>query len=436
MCFDIAAIRQRLHENPALSLPDDRDVHPLCCPGVRDPGATAGWQRKLAAAVLLAFVVMAAGSAFGETFFDTYDRAKVANSYLNTWQAAEGVALNWTGDISTCNPGTISQAYRTGVLNTINWARAMAGTGPVQFTEEFNRKALAGALIMAANQQISHFPPQDWRCWNQDGSAAAHYSNIGLLVPPPSNAFDAAIMDVRDVGNRDVGHRRILFNKFATLMGTGHIHAPYQWEMANYSLLYAQDDDSYTNRPARDPIVAWPPPGFIPYQTTFSRWHISLPYFLYSYEQWLNGNPFADATVTMTADGVPIPLTVEPYVPGGLGCYHITRSFQFCDKALVWVPYGPDFNYGGVEWLPPDNWKDYWPKPDHDTHYVVTIHNVKMNDGKMYDITYGVTVIDPSAPNPDAVAPRSLTITPVAPLPPDAGKAVAPMLELLLLDKP
>ena len=45
---------------------------------------------------------------------------------------------------------------------------------------------------------------------------------------------------------------------------------------------------SDVQRPARDGFVAWPPPGFVPYQTVYPRWSFVL-----------RGADFTNATVTM-----------------------------------------------------------------------------------------------------------------------------------------
>ena len=52
-------------------------------------------------------------------------------------------------------------------MNRINYFRAMAGVGDdITFDSTYNTKAQAAALMMSANQALSHSPPADWDCFS------------------------------------------------------------------------------------------------------------------------------------------------------------------------------------------------------------------------------------------------------------------------------
>lgn len=60
----------------------------------------------------------------------------------------------------------------------INYFRDMVGLRPVALDPALDAQAQQAALIMAANNALSHTPPSSWKCWNQTGSDAAAHSNL------------------------------------------------------------------------------------------------------------------------------------------------------------------------------------------------------------------------------------------------------------------
>src|SRR5436305_6004134 len=108
-------------------------------------------------------------------------------------------------------------------------------------------------------------------------------------------------------------------------MGTGAVpqsgpaSAPYPAANA----LWVLDPSRYDARPeTRDDFVAWPPPGYFPYQLSTPRWSFSYP-----------GADFSNAAVTMTRDRAPVPVALEPYTAG------------YGESTLVWVPANLDASY-------------------------------------------------------------------------------------------
>ena len=55
----------------------------------------------------------------------TTDRAAVIAAFETEYNRAEP-AMEWTGDVSTCNGGTTSVAYQQSILQRVNWFRGMA----------------------------------------------------------------------------------------------------------------------------------------------------------------------------------------------------------------------------------------------------------------------------------------------------------------------
>src|SRR5881394_998069 len=222
-------------------------------------------------------------------------RREEARNFFNTvYAASEGFSIGWTGNLGTCTPGTTDAAFRNLVAIRINYYRAMAGIpANIAFDPIFNTKDQAAALIMSANNSLSHFPPTTWTCYSANGYEAAGKSNIALGNAGP----DAVTAFIEDSGSNNtvVGHRRWLLYPQTQLMGTGDVPDT----GANYAgnAIFVQDGHYTDPRPStRDNFVSWPPPGFVPYPVVFARWSISFP-----------NASFLSATVTMSTNSVNIP---------------------------------------------------------------------------------------------------------------------------------
>ena len=264
--------------------------------------------------------------------------------------------IAWTGNRATCDAGTTASGFQDAVLLRLNYFRAMAGVpATVTFGGTYNGKDQKAALMMSANGQLSHNPPTTWTCYTADGAEAAGNSNLALGASGRA-AIDLYMKDP-GTGNGAAGHRRWIVFPATQVMGTGDIPAT---GGSAAQALWVFDSTTWGPRPpTREEFVAWPPPGFVPYQVVYPRWSFSYP----------QAN-FASATVTMTQDGAGVPVTLETIANG------------YGDNTLVWFPTGMTSSQA-------------WPQPTADTVYTVTINNVLVS-GSPRSFTYEVTVFDPA----------------------------------------
>jgi uncharacterized protein YkwD len=294
----------------------------------------------------------------GGALVNTQDRQAVLDFYLNDYVASVSPPSGWTGNQTTCTPGSTSEAFRAAVLLRLNYFRAMAGVpGDITFSTDFNRLAQAAAFMMSVNKQLSHTPPNSWTCYSDDGKQGAGKSNLALGTFG-SEAITGFMFDF-GAGNSPVGHRRWILYPQTQVMGTGNIPPT-----ANYpssAALLVLDTHFNDARPlTRDGFVAWPPQGYVPYQVVVARWSFSYA-----------GADFTSATITMVSKGASVAVSQAPVVNG------------YGENTLVWIPLG--LNDG-----------QSWPAPVSDTAYTVTIHNVIIG-GQSRDFSYTVTVINPGA---------------------------------------
>ncbi len=221
----------------------------------------------------------------------TTNREESRNLFNSVYAASLGVPLGWTGNITNCSPGTTSAALKEAVLRRLNYYRAMAGLpSSTTLDATFSSKAQEAALMMSANNALSHTPPTSWSCFTVTGSNAAANANIALGSFGPT-AVDGFIRDSQ-ANNTAVGHRRWLLYPQTQLFGSGDVPAAGSFPAAN--AIWVFDGNFGGPRPStRDGFVAWPPPGFVPNPVVHSRWSFSFP-----------GANFAGTTVAVTSNGI------------------------------------------------------------------------------------------------------------------------------------
>lgn len=292
---------------------------------------------------------------------DTQSRETVRNFHNAVYNASNGLDMGWTGKVAGCVAGTVANQYRRASLIRVNYFRAMAGIpAAVTFLDEYNRQAQAAALMMLANQQLSHAPPTDWLCHTPEGAAGAGNSNLAVGMAGPDSI--SAFMD--DEGSTLLGHRRWILYPQTRNMGLGSLEDDTQPRFRQASALWVLDDHFSDPRPAtRDDFVAWPPKGYVPYPLLFRNWSIAYP-----------GADFSQASVRLGENGTEIP--VAKFQPGnGAG-----------DNALGWSP---------ITALLPSV---------QDKTYHVTVSNLLVG-GVSRNYEYDVTGFDPDVQGADSVFP-------------------------------
>ncbi len=315
----------------------------LTSPVLGWPAADPG---EVTPAIYLPFIQLAPSS----TWLQTNNRAESKAYYLSEYLPSNGVPLGWTGNYSSCSPGTTSAEFQDAVLRRINYFREMAGVPPLEgLNETYSQKAQAAALMMSVNKRLSHSPDSSWLCYSTDGREAAGSSNLQYGANGPQGISN--YMADWGSNNSAAGHRRWILFPPTQYMGTGDVPAG----GGNYAANALWVFDRFSPRPeTRDPHVDWPPPGYVPYFLAYPRWSFSYP-----------GADFGQATVTMSRDGQAIALQINP-VHNGYG-----------DNTIVWEP--------GV---------NTQQKPPADTTFAITITNVHIQ-GVPETFQYDVILFDP-----------------------------------------
>ncbi len=127
---------------------------------------------------------------------------------------------NWVGgNVASCVPGDMDNPGRANALRLLNAYRFVAQLPQVVTDPELNAKAQACALMMDANNALSHHPPTSWLCYTADGDEAAASSNIssGRGV----RSIDMYMSDYGASNALSLGHRRWFLSNSLGPVGIG-----------------------------------------------------------------------------------------------------------------------------------------------------------------------------------------------------------------------
>jgi hypothetical protein len=277
---------------------------------------------------------------------DPRSKSSVTDAYRNRYKAAQP-AMNWTGNIDTCNAGTISLEYQQRSIDQVNFYRDYAGLQRVTLLPN-ERNVQEASLMATANTALSHNPPTTWRCYTQLGASASGVSNLSL-GGHGVNSINAFISSV--------SHRRWVLSTRERAMSVGAITdslLPTYFPSTSLGVVV----DLYASEiPALDGFVAWPTAGFTPYNLlpkNTKKWSFSVP-----------RADFAQAQVTVTnlSSNTSYAVTIDP-VTVGMG-----------DNTIVFNPEGFDYN----------------TRPTSDQYIAVSVKNVRIN-GVPKDYSYTVIV--------------------------------------------
>lgn len=239
-------------------------------------------------------------------------------NYLGSEVSAE--LLHWTGSTGNCDPGTISAEAKKRFLIRLNYFRRLAGVPDHSVLDTaWNHMCMLAALMMDAQDDLSHAPGRNWACFTPAGANAASNSNLSL----GENCSDALTGQISDDGsnNTSAGHRRWILYPYTRVFGMGSTdNAMALWVLGGRNSDYpAAQTAAFDTQ-----FVAWPPAGFMPLTLIPARWSFSL-----------ENADFSKAEVHMVLGGKEIPCTIFP------------QSGSFGLNSIVWepeeLPYGLPF---------------------------------------------------------------------------------------------
>ena len=305
---------------------------------------------------------------------DTSDRQAVVDHYHAHYMVSVGLDPGWTGSVSAGVSGTLHDSFRAGALRRINYFRTMTGaSGDIALDPTGNDMCQQAALMMAAQQNISHAPPATWKFYTAAAATACANSDIRLDWQGDEGALaiDRYVADDED-NNSSVGHRRWLLFPAQETMAVGAVPGD-GWTFPGTNATWVT---TYGARPVDAPsATAWPPAGYVPAPLVFRRWSYS----------HLNAD-FSNSTVNVAKNGVALAVVQEAVQ------YQTTADgggMMEGDNTLVWSL--------------PGNAVD----ASTDETYEVTVANVRIA-GASQTVRYTVTSLNPDAVGVSLTAERDV----------------------------
>ena len=109
------------------------------------------------------------------------ERERIINLYNANYLGSVVTDPGWSGHLGSCLAGSVSADAQAKTLLRIKYYREMASLPTdISFDPSNDAKCQQAALMMHANNSLSHTPPTSWTCYTADGNTAAGSSNIAL----------------------------------------------------------------------------------------------------------------------------------------------------------------------------------------------------------------------------------------------------------------
>lgn len=250
--------------------------------------------------------------------------------------------------------GELSPSFLDSGLTYFNYIRYLAGLPAVELSKEKNTAAQYGAVVMAANNELAHFPtqPEDMDdAFYQAGYAATSTSNLSMRGTSSAGNLQLDVLQsaiagqMSDSGSNNLstlGHRRWLLSP--KLLYTGFGCADAEFDGTFYR--------TYVDVPVFDRsggavdynFVAWPASGYMPVQefAIGDPWSVSLNPTKYATPA------LEDLTVTLTrvVDGKSCVFTSDtcPETPAEDGSYFTIDTRGYGEgAAIIFRPASDDF---------------------------------------------------------------------------------------------
>lgn len=190
---------------------------------------------------------------------DTSSAQAVTDAYQTVYVPAMNDSVQWTGSINGCNAGTTSSQSQQKTLDIINFDRQLAGLDPITLDGALSAKAQAAALVMSANNALTHDVPSNWTCYTSTAHAAAASSDL-YLGQSGAKAIAGYMVDPGSA-NSAVGHRRWILYPPTRTMGTGSTESSASKPSSNALYVFGKMAGSGYSNPR---WVGWPSKGYFP----------------------------------------------------------------------------------------------------------------------------------------------------------------------------
>ena len=155
-----------------------------------------------------------------------------AESQTISFDVFKDSSMSEASDINNCYAGKLSAKFRNEFLNELNTVRALHGLPSITYDYAREDEMMQTALILAANNILTHYPEANTNCYSDIGAVGAKTSSLEMGVRQNKNDYSPAesitnmVHDKLNLFSGDVGHRLWMFNPFLQKSAYGSVNAP------------------------------------------------------------------------------------------------------------------------------------------------------------------------------------------------------------------
>ena len=278
--------------------------------------------------------------------------------------------------------GQVEPEYLDAGLQYVNFVRALAGLEPVTLSEHLSIQAQYGAVLLAANDELTHTPAKPAAMGDsfyRMGRQAAERSNLSLRYGYPwetllQSAVQGHLDEKGEENRRTLGHRRWLLDPRLGAVGFGLASSA---SGKQYIVLPVSDRSGTGKTPA---AVTWPGSGDFPNQVFSPETPFSVS--LDPGQLTLPAEAELTATLTRWRDGAVFSVTggTLPETLEGNAPYLLVNDPGYGLGTCVSFFFGTDA--AGERWL---------------GDYTVSLSGLRTRAGEPYELEYTVRFFDCTA---------------------------------------
>ncbi len=155
-----------------------------------------------------------------------------AESKTISFDVFKASSMSEAPDINNCYAGKLSAKFRNEFLSEINTVRALHGLPSITYDYAHEDEMMQTALILAANNILTHYPESNTNCYSDIGAVGARTSSLEMGVRQNKNDYSPAesitnmVHDKLNLFEGDVGHRLWVLNPFLQKSAYGSVNAP------------------------------------------------------------------------------------------------------------------------------------------------------------------------------------------------------------------
>lgn len=155
-----------------------------------------------------------------------------AESQTISFDVFKASSMSEAPDINNCYAGKLSAKFRNEFLNELNTVRALHGLPSITYDYAREDEMMQTALILAANNILTHYPEANTNCYSDIGAVGARTSSLEMGVRQNKHDYSPAESIINMVHDKlnlfagDVGHRLWMLNPFLQKSAYGSVNSP------------------------------------------------------------------------------------------------------------------------------------------------------------------------------------------------------------------